>query len=61
MADPNLSVSTIIDFALGHLSPEESLRVQDQIERDPEASKTLELVLLIIEHFQQSQSHPSSN
>ena len=32
------------DFALGRLSPEESLKLLDEIENDPEASRQLELV-----------------
>lgn len=39
---PKLSSSQLSDFVLGKLSPEESLRVLDELERDPEASKTVD-------------------
>jgi tetratricopeptide (TPR) repeat protein len=40
-----IPTSTIIDFAYGRLSPSESLEVLDSIERDPRASKELDLVV----------------
>jgi hypothetical protein len=40
-----IPTSTIIDFAHGRLSPSESLEVLDSIERDPRASKELDLVV----------------
>ena len=39
---PKLSSSQLSDFVLGKLSPEESLRVLDELERDPEASETVD-------------------
>ncbi len=39
---PKLSPSQLSDFVLGKLSPEESLRVLDELERDPEASETVD-------------------
>ena len=35
----------LTDFATGRLSPEEALEVLDLIEKDPEVSKDLDLVL----------------
>jgi len=39
---PKLSSSQLSDFVLGKLSPEESLRVLDELERDPDASETVD-------------------
>jgi hypothetical protein len=37
------------DFALGKLSPEESLAILDQLEKDPELSSQFELVLALLD------------
>lgn len=39
---PTLSSTQLSDFVLGKLSPEESLRVLDALERDPEASRMVD-------------------
>jgi len=45
MAEEKLKLS---DLALGHLAPEESLRLLDHIEGDPEASAELELHIAMV-------------
>ena len=41
----SISLSDISDFALGHLSPEDSLTMLDRIENDPQASADLDFVI----------------
>jgi hypothetical protein len=43
-----ISFSDLSDFALGHLSPAESLKMLDRIENDAQASKDLEFVVGLI-------------
>jgi len=56
-----LEISTIVDFALGHLPPEKALKVLDEIEKDPKASELLEIILKVIEYFHKTEPSPSSN
>jgi hypothetical protein len=46
--DPRPDFSTLQDFAHGRLTPEESLRVLDWLEKDPEVSRDFELVLALM-------------
>jgi len=43
-----ISFSDLSDFALGHLSPAESLKMLDRIENDAQASADLEFVVGLI-------------
>ncbi len=49
---PNLSSSRLSDFVLGKLSPEESLRVLDDLENDPEASETVDYYASLLAYAQ---------
>ena len=49
---PKLTPSQLSDFVLGKLSPEESLRVLDELERDPEASKTVDYYSSLLAYAQ---------
>ena len=44
--------SKIIEFALGHLSPEESVKLLEEIEKSDEQSEKLELIVDIVNFFQ---------
>ncbi len=48
----SIPTSKITDLALGHLSPEESLRLLEEIERSEELSEELQLIVDIINIFQ---------
>jgi hypothetical protein len=37
--------STLVDLALGNLSPGESLRIMEELERDEERSELLDLII----------------
>ena len=49
---PRLDASQLSDFVLGKLSPEESLRVLDELERDPEASHTVDFYASLLAYAQ---------
>ena len=49
---PKLTPSQLSDFVLGKLSPEESLRVLDELERDPEASQTVDYYASLLAYAQ---------
>jgi tetratricopeptide (TPR) repeat protein len=65
---PTFNSSRLSDFVLGKLSPEESLRVLDELERDPEASQAVDdyAALLVYaqgegrEVFERRVAHPAS-
>ncbi len=38
-------LETLVDLALGHLSPGESLRIMEELERDEERSELLDLII----------------
>jgi hypothetical protein len=44
----HVDLHKLIEFALGRLSPEDSLAVLDEVERDPNLSHDLELVIEIL-------------
>lgn len=46
--DGNRDRSLLVEFALGKLSPEESLRILDAVGKDPELSGDLEHILLML-------------
>jgi hypothetical protein len=48
MAERRVDRSDLVDFALGKLSPEESLRVLDAIEGDPALSAQLEEIAVVV-------------
>jgi anti-sigma factor RsiW len=41
-------IERLIDFARGKLSPEESLAVLEELEKDPRVSRDLELILSLM-------------
>lgn len=47
-------LSKLVDFALGHLPPEEASRLLEQIESDPETSHNLEFVLEVMRLLKES-------
>ena len=47
-----IPTSRITDLTLGHLSPEESLKVLEEIEKSEELSAEFELVVDLINFFQ---------
>jgi hypothetical protein len=42
---------TLLDFALGRLTPDESIKVLDEVEKDPQLSHDLDLVIKLLEFF----------
>ena len=46
--NPRPDFTTLEEFARGRLSQEESLRVLDWVENDPDVSRDLELVLALM-------------
>ena len=51
--DPNPDFSTLVDYAMGRLSTEDSLKITQELERNPQASKTLEFILGLIDLFEE--------
>ena len=56
-----MDISRIVDFALGHLPPEEAKKVLEEIEKDPKDSEMLEVILKVIDYFRKTEPSPSSN
>lgn len=52
-----IRTSTIIDFAQGRLTPAESLGLLESIERDPRASRELDLVVDLMNEASDPQTH----
>jgi len=48
----SIPLSTLADFVLGHLSPEDSLDLIDRIERDPQASAGLNFLIDLLNFAQ---------
>jgi hypothetical protein len=42
----------LADFALGHLTPEASMKVSRELERNPQAYRNLEFILKLIAYFE---------
>lgn len=57
----SVPLSDITDFALGHLSPEDSLALLDRIEQDPEASSDLEFVISLLNFARRNPLPTESN
>lgn len=57
----SVPLSDITDFALGHLSPEDSLALLDRIEQDPEASSDLEFVIGLLNFARRNPLPTESN
>ena len=45
MKQESIPLFALSDLVLGHLSPEDSLKLLDEIEKDPRASADLEFVI----------------
>ncbi len=45
-------INTLVDFALGKLSPEDSLKILQELKRNPQASRDLEFILKIVAHIE---------
>ncbi len=58
MPASTINFCTLTDFAMGNLSPEASMEVVRELERNPQASQDLELVLKLIEYFRDEQEKP---
>jgi hypothetical protein len=58
LATPSIDVDTLIDFALGKLSPKDSLKIIQELKRSPQASRDLELILNLLNHFDQDRRKP---
>jgi hypothetical protein len=58
MPAPTIDFSVLTDFALGNLSPEASAKVIRILERDPEASRQLEVILNLIADYEKRQKQP---
>jgi hypothetical protein len=58
MPTTKITFCTLTDFAMGNLSPEASQEVIRELERNPQASKDLELVLMLIDYFKREQEKP---
>ncbi len=48
----HVPISRLIDFALGHLPPEESLKLLEEIEKSEELSERFDLVVELVNLFQ---------
>jgi len=57
---PELNYSTLLDFALGRLTPERSLAVLKELERNPRASRDLEFILKLLNYFSEHGDEPHS-
>jgi hypothetical protein len=57
----SIPLSDLSDFALGHLSPEDSLAMLDRIENDPQASADLEFVIDLLNFARRNPLWPESN
>jgi hypothetical protein len=45
LAAPPIDLDTLLDFALGKLTPEDSLKIIRELERNPQASRDLQFIL----------------
>jgi len=48
----SIPLSTLADFVLGHLSPEDSLDLLDRIENEPQASADLDFLIDLLKFAQ---------
>ena len=60
MPASTVDLCTLTDFALGHLSTEESLKIIDELERNPKASRDLEFILKLIAHLENEEKESAS-
>jgi hypothetical protein len=51
LATPPIDLDTLIDFAFGKLSTEDSLKIIQEIERNPQASRDLEFILKLMTYM----------
>ena len=58
LATPPIDLDTLIDFALGKLSPKDSLKIIQELKRSPQASRDLELILKLLNYFDQERKKP---
>jgi hypothetical protein len=56
LATPPIDINTLVDFALGKLSTEDSLKIIQEIERNPQASRDLEFILKLMCFFKSPNS-----
>jgi hypothetical protein len=52
MPSPILDFSTLADFALGNLSPQQTLEVSQRLTSDPQAVRNLDFILKLLSHFE---------
>lgn len=50
MPATTIDLCKLADFILGNLSPEDSVAVYRELERNPEALRNLEIILKVIAH-----------
>ena len=60
-SDPNPDFSTLVDYAMGRLSMENSLKITQELERNPQASKTLDFILGLIDLFEEQHRDDPEN
>ena len=50
---------SLTEFAQGHLFPKEALEVIAKLEQDPQASRDLEFILMLMAHFENEKKESS--
>ena len=61
MKQESIPLFALSDLVLGHLSPEDSLKLLDEIEKDPRASADLEFVIGLLNFARQNPVPTESN